>query len=189
MELCHQPARQHGQSVGADEKRDYQQPRAVADGIHKEYEQTEEAENGGGDAEDAAGQADNEHEKPCDDGKRRKDGRKEDFQKETHINIPPVLFVSAFSIQEAALPCKDAEPQKKQGRLTSQQAAPHGINTPLFNGGKPGKDFPCIKAFHPNKREKCVKRHLNSKNIYSKISFHFLKEYNKTAKGLHLQVS
>ena len=32
--------------------------------------------------------------------------------KETHINIPPVLFVSAFSIQERALPCKDAGPQK-----------------------------------------------------------------------------
>lgn len=60
-----------------------------------------------------------------------------------HINIPPVLFVSAFSIQEAALPCKDAGPQKKQGRLTSQQAAPHGINTPLFYGGKPGKDTAC----------------------------------------------
>ena len=38
-------------------------------------------------------------------------------QKETHINIPPVLFVSAFSIQEAALPCKDAEPQKSRGGL------------------------------------------------------------------------
>jgi len=61
-------------------------------------------------------------------------------RKVTYINIPPVLFVSAFSIQEAALPCKDAGPQKKQGRLTSQQAAPHGINTPLFYGGKPGKD-------------------------------------------------
>ena len=143
MELCHQPARQHGQSVGAYEKRDHQQPHAVADGIHKDYEQPEKAENGGGDAEDAAGQADNEHEKLCDDGQRRKDGRKEDFQKETHINIPPVLFVSAFSIQEAALPCKDAGPQKKQGRLTSQQAAPHGINTPLFYGGKPGKDTAC----------------------------------------------
>ena len=110
--LCHQPARQHGQSVGAYEKRDHQQPHAVADGIHKDYEQPEKAENGGGDAEDAAGQADNEHEKLCDDGQRRKDGRKEDFQKETHINIPPVLFVSAFSIKEAALPCKDAGPQK-----------------------------------------------------------------------------
>ena len=117
MELCQQPCRQHGQSVGAYEERDHQQPRAVADGIHKEDEQTEEAENGGGDAEDAAGQADDEHEKPCDDGKHREDGRKEDFQKETHINIPPVLFVSAFSIQEAALPCKDAEPQKSRGGL------------------------------------------------------------------------
>ena len=143
MELCHQPARQHGQSVGAYEERDHQQPHAVADGIHKEDEQTEEAENGGGDAEDAAGQADDEHEKPCDNGKRRKDGRKEDFQKESHINIPPVSFVSAFSIQEAALPCKDAGPQKKQGRLTSQQAAPHGINTPLFDGGKAGQDTAC----------------------------------------------
>ena len=117
--------------------------------IHKDYEQPEKAENGGGDAEDAAGQADNEHEKPCDDGQHRKDGRKEDFQKETHINIHPVLFVSAFSIQEAALPCKDAGPQKKQGRLTSQQAAPHGINTPLFYGGKPGKGYrlpPAISA-------------------------------------------
>ena len=28
-----------------------------------------------------------------------------------------------------------------------------------------------------------------SKNIYSKISFHFLKEYNKTAKDVHQQVS
>jgi hypothetical protein len=64
-------------------------------------------------------------------------------RKVTYINIPPVLFVSAFSIQEAALPCKDAGPQKKQGRLTSQQAAPHGINTPLFYGGKPGKDTAC----------------------------------------------
>ena len=80
MELC-----QHGQSVGAYEERDHQQPHAVTDGIHEDDEQTEEAENGGGDAEDAAGQADNEHEKPCDDGKHRKDGRKEDFQKETHI--------------------------------------------------------------------------------------------------------
>ena len=53
VELC-----QHGQSVGAYEKRDHQQPRAVADGIHKEYEQPEKAENGGGDAEDAAGEAD-----------------------------------------------------------------------------------------------------------------------------------
>ena len=117
MELCHQPARQHRKPVGAYEERDHQQPHAVADGIHEDDEQTEEAENDGGDAEDAAGQADNEHEKPCDDGKRRKDGRKEDFQKETHINIPPVLFVSAFSIQEAALPCKDAEPQKSRGGL------------------------------------------------------------------------
>ena len=93
MELCHQTARQHGQSVGAYEERDHQQPHAVADGIHKEDEQTEEAENGGGDAEDAAGQADNEHEKPCDDGKRRKDGRKEDFQKETHrVSLHFVCF-------------------------------------------------------------------------------------------------
>ncbi len=84
MELCHQPARQHGKPVGAYEERDHQQPRAVADGIHEDDEQTEEAENGGGDAEDAAGEADNEHEKPCDDGKHREDGRKEDFQKETH---------------------------------------------------------------------------------------------------------
>lgn len=60
MELCQQPCCQHGQSVGAYEERDHQQPRAVADGIHKEYEQPEKAENGGGDAEDAAGQADNE---------------------------------------------------------------------------------------------------------------------------------
>ena len=33
-------------------------------GIHEDDEQTEEAENGGGDAEDAAGEADNEHKKP-----------------------------------------------------------------------------------------------------------------------------
>ena len=52
MELCQQPCRQHGQSVGADKERDHQQPHAVADGIHKEDEQTEETENGGGDAED-----------------------------------------------------------------------------------------------------------------------------------------
>ena len=32
---------------------------------------------------------------------------------------------------------------KKKGRLTSQQAAPHGIYTPLFDGGKPGKDTAC----------------------------------------------
>ena len=42
---------------------------------------------------------------------------KEDFQKETHINIPPVSFVSAFSIQKSALPCKDAGPQKSRGGL------------------------------------------------------------------------
>ena len=41
------------------------------------------------------------------------------------------------------MPCKDAGPQKKQGRLTSQQAAPHGIYTPLFDGGKPGQDTAC----------------------------------------------
>ena len=34
------------------------------DGIHKEYEQPEKAENGSGDAEDAAGETDNEHKKP-----------------------------------------------------------------------------------------------------------------------------
>ena len=64
MELCQQPCRQHGQSVGAYEECDHQQPHAVADGIHEDDEQTEEAENGGGDAEDAAGEADNEHKKP-----------------------------------------------------------------------------------------------------------------------------
>lgn len=63
MELCHQPARQHRKPVGAYEERDHQQPHAVADGIHKDYEQPEKAENGGGDAEDAAGEADNEHKK------------------------------------------------------------------------------------------------------------------------------
>ena len=36
----------------------------LLDGIHKQYEQTEKAENGGGDAEDAAGEANNEHKKP-----------------------------------------------------------------------------------------------------------------------------
>ena len=46
------------------EECDHQQPHAVADGIHKEYEQAEKAENGGGDAEDAAGEANNEHKKP-----------------------------------------------------------------------------------------------------------------------------
>ena len=75
-----------------------------------------------------------------DDGERRKDGRKEDFQKETHINIPPVLFVSDFSIQEAALPCKDAGPQKKQGRPARSKPPPHGINTPLSDGCKAGQD-------------------------------------------------
>lgn len=64
VELCQQPCRQHGKPVGAYEERDHQQPHAVADGIHKEYEQTEKAENGGGDAEDAAGEANNEHKKP-----------------------------------------------------------------------------------------------------------------------------
>ena len=48
MELCQQPRCQHGQSVGAYEERDHQQPHAVTDGIHEDDEQTEEAENGGG---------------------------------------------------------------------------------------------------------------------------------------------
>ena len=82
--------------------------------------------------------------------------------------IHPVLFVSAFSIQEAALPCKDAGPQKKQGRLTSQQAAPHGINTPLFYGGKPGRGYrlpPAISApdfgvYHPCPRRKRALFHM-----------------------------
>ena len=93
MELCHQPARQHGKPVGAYEERDHQQPHAVADGIHEDDEQTEEAENGGGDAEDAAGQADDEHEKPCDDGKHREDGRKQKFQKKAHL-----FFLHSFCI-------------------------------------------------------------------------------------------
>ena len=51
MELCQQPRCQHGQSVGAYEERDHQQPHAVTDGIHEDDEQTEEAENGGGSGE------------------------------------------------------------------------------------------------------------------------------------------
>ena len=117
--------------------------------IHKNYEQPEKAENGGGDAEDAAGQADNEHEKPCDDGQRRKDGRKEDFQKETHINIPPVLFVSAFSIQEAALPCKDAGPQKKAGAAYLAASRPAWDKYPIILWWQAGKGYrlpPAISA-------------------------------------------
>ena len=45
MELCHQPTRQHEKPIGAYEERDHQQPRAVADGICKNYEQPEKAEN------------------------------------------------------------------------------------------------------------------------------------------------
>ena len=141
VELCQQPCRQHGKPVGAYEERDHQQPHAVADGIHEDDEQTEEAENGGGDAEDAAGQADNEHEKPCDDGKHREDGRKEDFQKETHINIPPVLFVSDFSIQEAALPCKDAGPQKSRGGLPRSKPPPTWDKYPIILWRQAGKGY------------------------------------------------
>ena len=130
----------HGTRTEAPKKDERESVGAVLDEVAHVFKggKAQGYGDGGGDAEDAAGQADNEHEKLDSDRQRRKDGRKEDFQKETHINIHPVLFVSAFSIQEAALPCKDAGPQKKQGRLTSQQAAPHGINTPLFYGGKPG---------------------------------------------------
>ena len=103
--------------------------------------------DGGGDAEDAAGQADNEHEKPCDDGQRRKDGRKEDFQKETHINIHPVLFVSAFSIQEAALPCKDAGPQKKAGAAYLAASRPAWDKYPIILWWQAGKRIP-LAACH-----------------------------------------
>ncbi len=48
----------------ADEERDHQQPHAVADGIHEDDKQPEKSENGGGDAEDGAGESDNEHKKP-----------------------------------------------------------------------------------------------------------------------------
>lgn len=37
--------------------------------------------------------------------------------KRKRIVYPSISFVSAFSIQEAALPCKDAGPQKSRGGL------------------------------------------------------------------------
>ena len=56
----------------------------------------------------------------------------------------PSSFVCfCFQHTGSCLALQGCRTAKKQGRLTSQQAAPHGINTPLFYGGKPGKDTAC----------------------------------------------
>ena len=75
---------------------------------------------------------------------------------------PSISFVSAFSILELSLLCKDAEPQKKQGRLTSQQAAPTWDKYPIIGcqqGGTgyrlpPARSAPDFGVYHPYPQRK-----------------------------------